>query len=169
MQVERLDARFARWLLLRLGQQLQADSWEGRSLLHPQLVPPRLPWQQIDPIGGHVDCESDVASRKIEDGRREDSAPALCLTDRDLRLMALLYDVNFLSTSQLVLLGWGERGERAGQARLKRLHDGGYVDRFRPVSERGSAEWNYRLSSDLPVDSRAMRRTSAASWRSCSA
>ncbi|TML00287.1 MAG: hypothetical protein E6G34_02010 [Actinobacteria bacterium] len=77
--------------------------------------------------------------------------------------MALLYDVNFLSTSQLVLLGWGERGERAGQARLKRLHDGGYMDRFRPLSERGSAEWNYRLSS--PGWSALRRRGMAPSER----
>ena len=34
--------------------------------------------------------------------------------------MALLYDVNFLSASQLLMLGWGASGERAGQQRLKR-------------------------------------------------
>ena len=61
--------------------------------------------------------------------------------------MALTHDVNFLSSSQLVMLGWGNSGERAGQRRLKRLHDSGYLDRFRPIAERGSAEWNYRLSS----------------------
>ncbi len=61
--------------------------------------------------------------------------------------MALTHDVNFLSASQLVMLGWGDSGERAGQKRLKRLHDRGYLDRFRPIHERGSAEWNYRLSS----------------------
>ncbi len=62
--------------------------------------------------------------------------------------MALLYDVNFLSASQLVMLGWGDSGERTGQARLKRLHDGGYLDRFRPATvQPGRAEWNYRLSS----------------------
>jgi hypothetical protein len=61
--------------------------------------------------------------------------------------MALTHDVNFLASSQLVVLGWGNSGERAGQKRLKRLHDGGYLDRFRPINERGSAEWNYRLSS----------------------
>jgi hypothetical protein len=61
--------------------------------------------------------------------------------------MALTHDVNFLSSSQLVMLGWGDSGERAGQKRLKRLHDGGYLDRFRPARERGSAEWNYRLTS----------------------
>ncbi len=31
--------------------------------------------------------------------------------------------------------------------RLKRLHDAGYVDHFRPTSAYGRAEWNYRLTS----------------------
>jgi hypothetical protein len=69
------------------------------------------------------------------------------ITERDLRLLALLLDVNFLSTSQLVILGWGPFGGRAGQRRLKLLHDGGYVDRFRPVCGAGSHEWNYRLAA----------------------
>jgi hypothetical protein len=61
--------------------------------------------------------------------------------------MALLHVANFLSTSQLVLLGWGPSHERAAQMRLKRLHDRGYVDRFRPAHAYGRAEWNYRLTS----------------------
>ncbi len=88
-----------------------------------------------------------LSARAIQWGRRDASARAVGLTDRDLRLMALMHDVNFLSTSQLLMLGWGDSGERVGRKRLKRLHDSGYVDRFRPISECGSAEWNYRLSS----------------------
>jgi hypothetical protein len=88
-----------------------------------------------------------LSAGSIQWGNRAGSAPPVGLTDRDLRLMALTHDVNFLSSSQLVMLGWGNSGERAGQKRLKRLHDGGYLDRFRPINERGSAEWNYRLSS----------------------
>jgi hypothetical protein len=83
----------------------------------------------------------------VQWGHREASPPTIGLTDRDLRLMALLYDVNFLSASQLLMLGWGDSGERVGRRRLKRLHDSGYVDRFRPIRESGTAEWNYRLSS----------------------
>jgi hypothetical protein len=89
----------------------------------------------------------DLTAGTVQWGNRAGSVPAVGLTDRDLRLMALTHDVNFLSASQLVVLGWGDSGERAGQRRLKRLHDGGYLDRFRPIHERGSAEWNYRLSS----------------------
>ncbi len=88
-----------------------------------------------------------LSAGTIQWGHREGTAPAVGLTDRDLRLMAVVHDVNFLSASQLLMLGWGDSSERAGQARLKRLHDGGYLDRFRPILERGSAEWNYRLSS----------------------
>jgi hypothetical protein len=61
--------------------------------------------------------------------------------------MALLLDVNYLLTSQLVLLGWGSSSTRAAQKRLKVLHDSGYLDRFRPVRRIGSAEWIYRLSA----------------------
>jgi hypothetical protein len=60
--------------------------------------------------------------------------------------MALIHDVNYLSSSQLTVLGWGASHERAAQKRLKRLHDSGYLDRFRPIPQVGSAEWNYRLS-----------------------
>jgi hypothetical protein len=71
----------------------------------------------------------------------------MCLTDRDLRLMALLLDINYLTTSQLVMLGWGSSRTRAAQKRLKVVHDAGFLDRFRPVRRIGSAEWIYRLSA----------------------
>jgi hypothetical protein len=45
------------------------------------------------------------------------------------------------------MLGWGRSGERAGQRRLKLLHDGCWVDRFRPPRGAGSSEWNYRLAA----------------------
>ena len=89
----------------------------------------------------------ELSAGTIQWGQRPTLPPHLALTDRDLRLMALLHGANFLSTSQLVVLGWGRRRERAGQMRLKRLHDAGYVERFRPAYARGRAEWNYRLSS----------------------
>ena len=44
---------------------------------------------------------------------------------------------NFLSTSHLAALGWCVSRERAAQMRLKRLHDTGYVDHFRPASAYG--------------------------------
>jgi hypothetical protein len=89
----------------------------------------------------------DLSAATIQWGRRPEPSPRLALTDRDLRLMALLYGANFLSMSHLTVLGWGFSRERAAQMRLKRLHDAGYVDRFRPASAYGRAEWNYRLTS----------------------
>ena len=89
----------------------------------------------------------DLSAETIAWGRRPERPPRHALTDRDLRLMALLYGTNFLSTSHLTALGWGSSQERAAQMRLKRLHDAGYVDHFRPVSAYGRVEWNYRLTS----------------------
>src|ERR1035441_4050373 len=89
----------------------------------------------------------DLSAGTIDWGRRPERPPPLALTDRDLRLMALLHGANFLSMSHLTALGWGFSRERAAQMRLKRLHDSGYVDHFRPASAHGRAEWNYRLTS----------------------
>src|SRR5437870_1800509 len=88
----------------------------------------------------------DLSLLSVQFGRRKGAGPMMCLTDRDLRLMAVLLDVNYLLTSQLVMLGWGSSRTRAAQRRLKLLHDGGFLDRFRPVRRIGSAEWIYRLS-----------------------
>lgn len=82
----------------------------------------------------------------VQFGQRGGASPRICLTERDLRLMAQLLDVNYLMTSQLVVLGWGVSRLRAGQKRLKVLHDAGYIDRFRPLRRTGSSEWIYRLS-----------------------
>jgi hypothetical protein len=83
----------------------------------------------------------------LNQGRRAPLARRVRLTQRDRRLLALLLDVRFLSTSQLVLLGFGPSGERAGQRRLKLLYDGGFVDRFRSPRAAGSSEWTYRLAA----------------------
>lgn len=88
-----------------------------------------------------------LSAGTIQWGQRKEPLAAIGLTRRDLSLMALLHDVNCLSSSQLTILGWGASRERAGQKLLKRLHDAGYLDRFRPTPTVGSAEWNYRLST----------------------
>ena len=86
-----------------------------------------------------------LSAGAIQWGQRPQSPARVGLTARDLRLMRLLHDTNYLSASQLTLLGWGT-AERAAQERLKRLHDTGYLDRFRPLVARGTSEWNYRLT-----------------------
>lgn len=83
----------------------------------------------------------------LNQGRRASVARRVRLTERDLRVLSRLLDVNFLSTSEFVLLGWGSSGARAGQRRLKLLHDCDYVDRFRLARGAGSSEWTYRLAA----------------------
>ena len=90
----------------------------------------------------------DLSRSGLEWGEREEDPPGVFLTDRDLKLMALLHDVNFLSARQLLMLGWGASQRRAGQQRLKELHDTGYLDRFRPVRAVGRAEWIYRIAAE---------------------
>jgi hypothetical protein len=77
----------------------------------------------------------------------EDRAPGrpVALTERDLRLMVLLHDVNYLSASQLALLGWG-RDSNAACRRLRLLFASGRLDRFRAPVRVGRSEWNYRVS-----------------------
>ncbi|HWX46213.1 MAG TPA: replication-relaxation family protein [Solirubrobacteraceae bacterium] len=59
--------------------------------------------------------------------------------------MALLHDVNYLSASQLALLGCGGDSTCA-RRRLRLLHDHELIDKSRPPAAAGSYEWNYRLA-----------------------
>ena len=108
----------------------------------------RLIGMRLDIAGRAVLSGANLSAGTIEWGRRPTPMPTVALTDRDRQLMSLLHGANFLSASQLVMLGWRSSRVRAPQMRLKRLHDGGYVDRFRPAYARGRAEWNYRLTSE---------------------
>jgi hypothetical protein len=87
-----------------------------------------------------------LAERAILWGTHKTNPKTTIPTRRDLRLMALLYDTNYLSTSQLTLLGWGRDSDAAGK-RLRRLHDSGYLDKFRGPAAIGTSEWNYRLTA----------------------
>jgi hypothetical protein len=69
----------------------------------------------------------------------------IALTERDRRLLALLHDVNYLSASQLAVLGCGGDSTCA-RRRLRLLHSRGLIDKFRPARAAGSYEWNYRLT-----------------------
>jgi protein involved in plasmid replication-relaxation len=86
-----------------------------------------------------------LAEHTIIWAERAGRTRSVALTLRDLRLMALLYEVNFLSASQLMLLGWG-RQSNAASRRLRLLHGGGYLDRFRAPARAGSNEWIYRVT-----------------------
>lgn len=86
-----------------------------------------------------------LAEEAIIWGQRDTPSKPVALTDRDLRLMALLYQVNFLSASQLAILGWGH-DSNAATRRLRLLHATGHLDKFRAPKRIGTSEWNYRIT-----------------------
>ena len=90
----------------------------------------------------------DLGAATIAWGRRPEPPPRFALTDRDLRLMALLYGANFLSTSHLTALGWAFSQERAAQMRLKRWHDAAIRGRLPTGARlRARSSGNHRLTS----------------------
>jgi len=90
---------------------------------------------------------SGLSAASIHWGRRAAASKGVAVTERDRRLLALLHDVNYLSSSQLALLGWGA-DSTCMRRRLRLLHDRGLIDKFRPAAPAGSYEWNYRLTEE---------------------
>jgi hypothetical protein len=86
-----------------------------------------------------------LSAASIHWGRRGAASKPLAVTERDRRLLELLHDVNYLSSSQMALLGWGA-DSTCTRRRLRLLHDRGLIDKFRPAAPAGSYEWNYRLT-----------------------
>jgi hypothetical protein len=70
------------------------------------------------------------------------------LQPRDVALLRGLWRYKVLTAPQLLELWWPARSARAGQRRLRRLFDAGYVERFRPITRRGSFPWTYHLGLD---------------------
>lgn len=50
-----------------------------------------------------------LSAASIHWGGRGGAAKPVAVTERDCRLLGLLHDVNYLSSSQMALLGWGAR------------------------------------------------------------
>jgi hypothetical protein len=86
-----------------------------------------------------------LGAATIHWGKRPAASRPVAVTRRDRRLLALLHDVNYLSASQMALLGWGGDSTCA-RRRLRLLHDHGLIDKFRPAAAAGSYDWNYRLT-----------------------
>lgn len=86
-----------------------------------------------------------LGAASIHWGKRPAIWKPVAVTKRDRGLLALLHDVNYLSASQMALLGWGGDSTCA-RRRLRLLHDHGLIDKFRPPTAAGSYEWNYRLT-----------------------
>jgi hypothetical protein len=87
-----------------------------------------------------------LTAASITWGARPAAGPALALTDRDVDLLAAVDEHRYLTTSMLALLFWGS-DSYAARRRLKKLHDAGLLEKFRPaVATGGSHEWIYRLT-----------------------
>ena len=113
------------------------------------------PFPEASVREGHASSAAERAARagwglsaaSIHWGKRATAAKPFAITERDRRLLELLHDVNYLSSSQMGLLGWG--GESTcTRRRLRLLHDHGLIDKFRPAAPAGSFEWNYRLTAE---------------------
>jgi hypothetical protein len=66
--------------------------------------------------------------------------PASRPGDRPRRLA-----LSILTTDQLLELWWPGAWAQAGRRRLVKLFRAGYLDRFRPLTRRGSYPWTYQL------------------------
>lgn len=67
---------------------------------------------------------------------------------RDVAIVRDVWRYRFLSAPQLFELWWPERSPRAGQRRLSKLINAGFLERFRPLTRRGSFPWTYQLGAE---------------------
>src|SRR4051812_8119128 len=70
------------------------------------------------------------------------------LQPRDIAIVHDVWRHKFLTAPQLCELWWSGKTERAGQQRLRKLFEAGYLERFRPLARRGTFPWTYQASSD---------------------
>jgi len=80
----------------------------------------------------------------IQRGRREALVPCT-VQPRDVAIVRDVRRYKFLTAPQLRELWWPERSVQAADRRLLKLFRAGYLDRFRPISHRGSFPWTYQL------------------------
>lgn len=64
---------------------------------------------------------------------------------RDVALVRDVRRYKFLTAPQLRELWWPDSSVQAADRRLLKLFRAGYLDRFRPISRRGSFPWTYQL------------------------
>jgi hypothetical protein len=79
---------------------------------------------------------------------RVDEIVPCAVQPRDVAVLRDVRRYKFLTAPQNHELWWPGRSERAGQRRLRKLFEAGYLERFRPLTRRGSVPWTYRLASD---------------------
>jgi hypothetical protein len=80
----------------------------------------------------------------IQRGRREVLVPCV-VQPRDVALVRDVRRYKFLTAPQLRELWWPESSVQAADRRLLKLFRAGHLDRFRPISRRGSFPWTYQL------------------------
>jgi Replication-relaxation len=72
-----------------------------------------------------------------------------CATQpRDVAIIHDVWRYKFLSAPQILELWWPGKSVRAGQRRLSKLCEARYLERFRPITRRGSFPWVYQLGVD---------------------
>jgi Replication-relaxation len=79
---------------------------------------------------------------------RVDVVVPCAVQPRDVAILRDVCRYKFLTAAQVLELWWPGRSDRAGQRRLRVLFDAGYLERFRPVTRRGSFPWTYQLAAD---------------------
>ena len=93
-----------------------------------------------------------LAAHRYDHDRVEiDSRAALIplpIQRRDAAIVRDVWRYKLLATAQLQELWWPGRSQRAAQKRLTRLFHAGLLERFRPVTRRGSYPWIYQLGPE---------------------
>jgi len=84
-------------------------------------------------------------SAAIQHQHAQDPVPC-AIQPRDVAIVNDIRRYRFLTATQLRELWWPEGGPRAAQRRLRKLFEAGYLDRFRPLSYRGSYPWTFHLA-----------------------
>jgi hypothetical protein len=70
------------------------------------------------------------------------------LQPRDVSVIRDIWRYRFLTAPQVIELWWAGCSPRAAQRRLRKLFEAGYVERFRPITRRGSFPWTYHLGQE---------------------
>lgn len=76
---------------------------------------------------------------------RAEAIVPCALQPRDVAVVRDVWRYRFLSAPQLIELWWPGRSARAGQRRLRKLFEADYLERFRPITRRGSFPWTYHV------------------------
>jgi Replication-relaxation len=84
---------------------------------------------------------------RVEIDRRDGLTP-IEIQRRDAAIVRDVWRYKLLATAQLQELWWPGRSQRAAQKRLTRLFQAGLLERFRPVTRRGSYPWIYQLGPE---------------------